>query len=367
MVRLRTNMIYETQAEAASYSQSRYTTHTVVDMFSGCGGMSLGFIQAGFNVILAVDIDSAANQEYEQNLGFTPHELDLFEVSSNQILNLARIKEGELDVLVGCPPCQGFTQLRSRSKSYQTNDLVRRMAKLAVEISPRFVVFENVPGLLRQGKDHFNEYLSILANAGYHTVYDMLQAADYGVPQRRKRVIALSTRIDSLKSKLSLPRATYCNPKKADKLKLKPWRTVRDAIGQLPPVTSGMTHPSVHNHQSVDHSEKVLEIIRHVPHDGGSRKEIPKHLWLDCHRMSWNSPSPTISSRCNTPACGRFIHPEQDRGITIREALLLQSFPMYYRLTACSSVATQLVGNAMPVRFAKRIAQHIAGYLKTAE
>ncbi len=366
----------ERASKAAISIPTQREFYTVIDLFSGCGGMSLGFKQAGFEVVLAVDIDSNANQEYECNLGSISHQIDLFEVSSDQILNLAWIKKGELDVLVGCPPCQGFTQLRSRNKSYQTNDLVGRMAKLVVEINPRFVVFENVPGLLHQGIDHFDEYLSILAKAGYHTVYDKLQAADYGVPQLRKRVIALSTRIDSLKSKLSLPRATYCNPKKVDRLKLKPWRTVRDAISHLPPVTSGMTHSSVHNHQSVDHSKDVLEIIRHVPHDGGSRKAIPKHLWLDCHkkldkgaeniygRMSWDSPSPTISSRCNTPACGRFIHPEQDRGITIREALLLQSFPMYYRLTASPSVATQLVGNAMPVRFAKRIAQHIAGYLQ---
>lgn len=235
-------MVLQESDYPTSYSHPRNATHTVVDMFSGCGGMSLGFKQAGFNVILAVDIDSASNQEYKQNLGSTPHKLDLFEVSSNQILNLARIKSGELDVLVGCPPCQGFTQLRSRSNSYHTNDLVGRMAKLAVEINPRFVVFENVPGMLHQGKDHFDEYLSILAKAGYHTVYDKLQAADYGVPQLRKRVIALSTRVDSLKSKLSLPRVTYCNPKKADKLKLKPWRTVRDAIGYLPHVASGMSH-----------------------------------------------------------------------------------------------------------------------------
>jgi len=353
---------------------------SVIDLFSGIGGMSLGFTNAKFDVNLAIDNNDSANAEYERNLGKKPVSFDLFTTSSKEIMGTAGIEKGDLDILVGCPPCQGFTQLRGRNLNYRTNDLVTKMANLAVEIEPSFVVFENVPGILTKGKQYFDEYLSILSKGGYCTVHGKLQAADFGVPQRRTRVIAISTKINELKENLELPKPTHCKPKLAKKKKLKPWRTVRDTISHLPPLKSGERYPRIVNHEASKHNESVLRMIKHVPHDGGNRIDIPRKYWLQCHkdlktkgaeniygRMHWDQPSLTLSSRCTVPACGRFIHPEQDRGMTIREALLLQTFPRSYKLGTGLAEAARLVGNAMPVLFAEKIAHHLRNMLEQLE
>jgi len=344
---------------------------TVMDLFSGCGGMSLGFKQAGFQPVLAADIDPDANREYTRNVGLVPQHLDLFDIDGPVLLELAGLDQGQLDVLVGCPPCQGFTWLRSRSKEYTTNSLVPKMAKIAAEMLPKYVILENVVGMLTYGAVQFGKYVERLARADYSTVYGIVRAADYGVPQHRERVIAISTQHDGHETRLTLPAPTHANPANARALGLSPWTTVRGAIADLPALESGESASSPRNHSASCHSEKVLKIVRAVPHDGGSRRSIPRRFWLDCHkklkrgaenvygRMWWDRPGPTVSSRCTVPACGRFTHPEQDRGMTLREALRLQSFPDSYVFSVTTNKAARFLGNAMPVLLARRLAEHV--------
>ena len=360
-------------------------TPTAMDIFSGCGGASLGFVLRGFEIVASIDNDASACKTYKANLGGDPIVDDVKEFSGNDLLKQSGMARGETTVVIGCPPCQGFSRLR-KQHSDKRNRLIFDFIGIVRQVRPKFVTFENVPGVLEvAGGRYFRQLRSELSSMGYHSVYSSVNAVNYSVPQFRRRVLLLATRLKRLARDLRLPASTHCPPWDARRAEgLDRWMTVRDAIGDLPPIRSGERFTSIANHVSRNLSDAVLKKVVKIPVNGGSRTDLKKSMWLDCHRdvdgnigfrdvygrLRWDNPSNTITSGCTNPSKGRFLHPEQDRALSLREAARLQSFPDSLSSVEgfCNDfqffgnhgeVATQ-IGNALPVRLGEAIAETIS-------
>lgn len=346
----------------------------MIDLFCGCGGASLGFKLAGCRVLGAVDVDPVACKIYSKNLRLEPIQGDLRKVKGREILKRYGLKKGDVDFVVGCPPCQGFSSLRRTRdlpKEDKRNGLISVFLERVKEIQPKAVIFENVPGIATLcGGKYLNLYLKRVRRMGYKSVWETLDAADYSVPQFRKRVVAFSVKRRNNGEELSMPASSHCNPKCVEEKDKSPWVTVRKTIRRFPPLESGESHPSIPNHKASRHTARILKIIRKIPKDGGSRKDLPRRLWLRCHkklkiggaenvygRMWWDRPSPTMTSRCICPSSGRFIHPEQDRAITLREAASLQTFPDHFVFPEEAHKAQYYVGNAVPPALISHLVQ----------
>jgi DNA (cytosine-5)-methyltransferase 1 len=231
------------------------------------------------------------------------------------------------------------------------NDLLFQFYRFAEGLRPRVVMLENVPGLADDKK--FRLFLKLMGELGYIGDYRVLNAADYGVAQRRRRLIYLAG------FKIAVP---FAQP-------VSTMKTVRDAIGRLP--KAGKSGDAVHD-LNEQRSERVMDLIRRIPRDGGSRTDLPRRDQLACHkrcngfkdvygRMAWDEVAPTITSGCFNPSKGRFVHPEEDRAITIREAALLQGFPRRYEfpVVQSKSALALLIGNALPPPFIRHHAKRI--------
>lgn len=348
-----------------------------IDLFCGIGIGSLGFLRAGFQIAAAVDIDEEACKIYEKNLKVKPIVGDLTKLSGQEILVQAGLKKGEVDLCVGCPPCQGFSSLRrTRLKKGQRDNrksLLKVFGDRIEELSPKVLVLENVRGLaFRKNKKFLNAFESRMTKLGYDCKRGVLDAADYGVPQHRDRLILIGVK-DGTSPELPFP--THGNPKLNEAKK--PWRTVRDSIYGLPYLRVGQKNRDDDLHGASDHSEKVLDIIRNIPKNGGGRKSLPRSLWLPCHekldgekgaesvygRMRWDSPSPTITTRCYVPACGRYLHPRQNRGISLREAARLQTIPDGFKIVGYKDRVATWIGNAMPTALSESIGKQVIQYV----
>jgi len=338
---------------------------TAMDLFCGAGGLTVGLQKAGFDVLAGVEISKPAIETYSMN--HKKHKLydtDIRELLPKNVLIDLGLKKGELDLLAGCPPCQGFSTHRTRNRTYSTedvrNDLVFEFVRFVRGLEPKTIMMENVPGLAKD--ERMVQVRSELVALGY--VFDeatiaVRDAADYGVPQRRRRMIMLASRYGKVEE-----------PNKVSKRK-----TVRDAIFELkdPGSSNDVLHDLV-----VERSEKVQKMISLVPKNGGSRSDLPMELWLPCHlrrpnsyldvygRMAWDDVAPTITGGCHQPSKGRYIHPDKDRSITLREAALLQTFPKKYKFSMSKgkdSVAL-MIGNALPPQFIKKQAQMLIKHLE---
>jgi DNA (cytosine-5)-methyltransferase 1 len=358
-------------AEVIGRTQER---PTVIDVFAGCGGGTFGFKEAGYEVRAAVEIDAVACQSYRLNHSeVNLLEQDVRRLNAAQILEAANLKAGETTVLLGCPPCQGFSTLSTVGGEDSRNSLVWRFAALAVDIAPEFVVFENVPGLKNgRGKLRWARAKGLLQRAGYHLVEDIVDAVSFGIPQFRRRLLLLASRNDD--RSLAMPEATHASLRIAQSDGLIPWATVRDAIGSLPPIAPGQADND-QLHKATRHNKVALERLRHIPQDGGGRRSLPQHLVLNCHkrcsghwdvygRMWWDRPSPTLTSGCTNVTRGRFAHPDEDRAITLREAARLQTFPDSYQFAGSKGEMANQIGNAVPPLLAMVIARHV---LKTRQ
>lgn len=344
---------------------------TMVDLFSGSGGASLGFRDEGFKPVLGLDIDEDSAMTYFYNFRSEVIIGDAREYHASDI----RRKVGDVDVLIGCPPCQGFTRLRRKESQDPRNDLVIHFGNLAAGLKPKILVFENVPGILKgKNLEYFQKFLRTITKVGYGYRMGILNAADYGVPQRRKRIILLASRDLEILKKLKLPERTHSHPRDSKHTGLPPWKTVRDVIADLLALEAGEAELSDSLHVARKHTKRVLDIIKSLPKDGGSRKDIPPELVLACHRknpgfndvygrMTWNEPAPTLTSGCSNPSKGRFIHPEQDRGITLREAARIQTFPDGHVFFGNKTSIEYQIGNALPPLFSKKIAESVRGAL----
>ncbi len=321
-----------------------------IDLFCGCGGTTVGLKQAGFDVIAAVDIELLALATYKENHPKVKlFEEDIRDIDPIQLASDTGLVDKGLDLLAGCPPCQGFSTMRTLNGALKVedprNDLLNEFTRFVRTLMPRAIMLENVLGLMKDSR--FNKFIEQMEELGYIGMPKILNAADYMVPQRRKRLIYMAG------FGFEIPYAKG-NGK---------YLTVRNTIGNLP--KTGSSGDSVHDLKE-KHTEKVQEIIRMIPHDGGSRKDLPEEYWLDCHkkcngfkdvygRMAWDDLAPTITGGCFNPSKGRFLHPEEDRAITMREAALLQGFPKDYKFPIMTnkSALALMIGNALPPPFVK--------------
>ncbi|MDA8359768.1 MAG: DNA cytosine methyltransferase [Actinomycetota bacterium] len=343
-------------------------SHPMVDLFAGCGGGSIGFRQAGLMPVAAVEIDPHAAAAYEANLGIAPIVRDVRLVTGDQLMTSTGLGPGECTVLFGCPPCQSFTSLRkgapATSRDRRRNTLYLDYLRLVDEVRPRHIAFENVPGMLSQRwHPHFAAFLGQLEDIGYRADWIVLDAADYGVPQHRRRVLVVGSRV----TRPILPAPTHFSDPR-DKRRRR-HVTVRQAIGDCPPLGIGGRDPKDPLHEARLHSDMALRRLRAIP-EGGARADLPPELQLDCHkghsghydiygRMWWDKPAPTLTSGCTNITRGRFAHPEQDRAITLREAMLLQSFPKRSTLSGTLDAMALQVGNAIPPLLARRIGEAV--------
>jgi len=322
-----------------------------IDLFCGAGGLSEGLRQAGYVVAGAVEVDPLAAKAYRQNhRSVKLWTTDVRKLSGPAILEALRMLPGELDLLAACPPCQGFSTMRTKNGRNRNrdkrNDLIFEVLRLVRSIQPVSVMIENVPGLMADGR--FRRLRIGLERAGYRIVFDVLNTVHFNVPQRRRRLVLLASRATQ---------PTFAPQVKAV-------RTVKQAIGRLTVPTR--SRDPLHNY-SPRLSAKVRRLISLIPRDGGSRDALGKSEQLQCHkrsdgfadvygRMAWDRPAPTITGGCINPSKGRFLHPQSHRPITLREAALLQTFPKSYRfpLDGGRYAAAMLIGNALPPEFIRR-------------
>lgn len=322
--------------------------------------------QAGFNIISAVELDSNAAETFRANhREALVIERDIRYVSSSEIMKQCGLSKGGLDLLAGCPPCQGFSSLTAKYKrDDERNSLIREVSRLVKELEPKAVMIENVPGLMKKGNDYLAAFVSDLESLGYVVNYDVLQVADYGVPQERRRFVLLA----GLGFEIKLPEPTHS---KTGKNGLPRWKTVREALaglGKPIPLNEAISYGgprSLNWHVTRNISAINVERLKHV-RPGGPRYDIPDYLRPKCHqgrnegfgnvygRMSWDHPSPTITGGCTVLSKGRFGHPSELRTISVREAARLQTFPDSFEFaTEIVDQACQIIGNALPCEFAR--------------
>lgn len=357
--------------------QPSVAKYTFIDIFSGCGGAALGFMQEGFVPVAAIENDEVSARSYLANVGLAPMVRDVRDVTGPDLLQACGLKPGQIDVMIGCAPCQGFsTQRRDRGAGRdERNRLLVDFVRLVSDLKPAVLVFENVPGLVGgSGRWRFRETLAALRKLGYSMTYQVVQAADYGVPQLRQRLLALGSRLPGV---VKFPAQTHARPTSdaAKPAGLPAWRTVRDAIGTLPVLQSGEWSGDDEHHHARKHRPIALARLRAIPPNGGSRRDLPKKLRLACHvdhdghkdvygRMWWDRASPTLTSGCTNVTRGRFAHPEQDRAITEREALLLQGFPPGATIVGTSSQRAAQIGNSVPPPLSQAAARSVRKHLE---
>lgn len=338
---------------------------TAVDLFSGCGGGSLGVVGAGFEVVSAVEVDEVAATSYRRAVGVAATVADIRDISPETLAPAGA--RGELTLLFGCPPCQSFTDLRRGGGRTSADDERDRMpdeyVRFVSKLEPRNIVFENVPGLIAgRHRTSFDRFITSLTTLGYRVVWSILDAADFGVPQRRRRLVLVGSRVATPR----LPQPTH-GPTTPHAHKV-----VRDAIADLPALGTGEAFDGDAMHRARNHSHLVVERLQNLG-PGGSRRDLPPRLQLRCHlghdghkdaygRMSWDKPAPTLTSGCTNVTRGRFCHPDQDRAITPREALLLQSFPADVTLAGGAEAVAAQIGNALPPVMATAIAAAVLDF-----
>ncbi len=359
-----------------------------IDLFSGCGGVSIGLTQAGFDVACAVEIDDAAVKAYKgyhllKNVNVIKG--DICKISGSEILTAAGLRPNDMYLLAGCPPCQKFSmQNRINNSDEKDIDEVKKLLmqfkRIIKEVYPPFVLMENVPGIKSSfGGRILKEFILDLENEGalnserYYVVSDVVNAADYGVPQLRKRFVLHAVRhdilekMDALNLMLTLPLPTHSKTGENGKQK---WVTVREAFKGLPTIKAGERYSDdkIKNHYCANLSEKNIQRMRIIRGNGGTRTALPKELVLKCHTtysghtdvygiMNPDAPAPTMTGGCLSYSKGRFGHPFEDRAISVREAARIQTFPDDYVFGESLTKAALEIGNAVPIKLVQASAK----------
>jgi len=353
----------------------------VIDLFSGAGGLSQGFRDAGCDIISAVEINKNLSQTFRNNFKKTKiFEEDISKVKSKDLL----VNESKVDIVIGGPPCQGFSMSGKRIRGNgiflndKRNKLFKEFVRIINDLKPKIFLMENVPGILNifQGKTK-NQILSIFESIGYDAKVKVLLAADYGVPQLRKRAFFIGNNLGIDPEFLFPPKIN------------KDYITVEDAIFDLPFIKSGQGEfetiykkkPSteyqkkmragvkkLYNHISTKHDDKIINIIKMLK-EGEGRNNLPKKFQTkSIHSGSYmriikNKPSYTITTRFDTPPVGRVTHPIADRALTAREAARLQSFPDDFIFIGKRTHVGIQIGNAVPPLLAYEIAKNLKNRL----
>ncbi|MDR6807522.1 DNA (cytosine-5)-methyltransferase 1 [Dyadobacter sp. BE34] len=335
-----------------------------IDLFSGVGGLTEGLHQAKFSTKIAFELDKLAAAAYTLNHKKT-------EVINDDIRNISidqikrKLKGKTIHLLAGCPPCQGFSSIRRLNKPQpvedERNTLINEYVRFVEGLRPYTFMMENVPGLALHSSFHEAKHFleSVL---GYWVDFQVINVKDYGVPQSRKRLVLVGSRLGKIQV------APPTNER----------ATVKSTIGdmELPEDSDDALHRIYPTH-----TQKISDLISSIPKNGGSRKDLGFDKQLRCHqkenigfndvygRLRWDDYSTTITGGCLNPSKGRFLHPEQDRCISAREAALLQSFPKNYQFPTNAPVEkiALMIGNALPPTFSKiqaiNIRKHIKQYL----
>ena len=346
----------------------------VIDLFSGVGGLSIGFQMAGYEILYANEINKQIANSYQEN-----HQNVIVD---NRDINTINIRDcffdykNKVDLIIGGPPCQGFSQKGKRlGINDDRNFLFKKFIEVVDYINPFFFLMENVPNILTSQNSHFlNQIKLLFSQIGYNINYKIVNSYDYGVPQKRKRAVIIGNKINK----------EFEFPEKFLK-----FVNVYDAISDLPVLNSGegkmfINYPSIHktkyqeflrkksdgiwNHVATNHSLDALERLKFIPPFGG-KKDLPEDmLTKSIYSGTWcridpNGPARTITTRFDTPSSGEFTLNDQDRCLTVREAARLQSFPDSIKFTGTKSSQMIQVGNAVPPLLAKNIAQRIMSYL----
>lgn len=331
----------------------------IVDLFCGVGGLTRGLINSGFDVVAGFDIDKTCEYTYTKNNHVSFHHRNIREVSSKEITDCYDKKS--LKVLVGCAPCQPFSQMRFKMGRKNTEDekynLLAEFGRLIGEVQPDIVSMENVPNI--RNTNIFKTFLKLLKDNGYYTDGgNVVYCPDYGIPQNRRRFVLLASKLGEIH--LIPPTHNSNNV------------TVRQFIGNLPAIEAGQIDPNDPMHRSASLSPTNLRRIRlSVP--GGTWRDWPLDLRCDCHkkesgktyasvygRMKWDAIGPTITTQFFAYGTGRYGHPEQDRALSLREGALLQTFPLNYTfinpdVNFSMTDVGRHIGNAVPVRLGEII------------
>lgn len=343
-----------------------------VDFFCGAGGLTHGLIAAGINVLAGIDNDASCKDTFERNNPGTVFlEKDVAKYSPRELERDLKVeKEDDSMIFAGCSPCQFWSIIRTnKEKSKKSKNLVLDFQKFIEYFRPGFVVVENVPGISSKPGSPMGRFTAALESEpmGYKVVSDITDMSSYGIPQKRKRFTLLASRV----SDIDLPKPTGER------------RVVRDVLGTengFSKIEAGTKDKTDFMHTSAGLSPKNLRRIKMTEKDGGDRSDWrnEKTLQLSCYasgekkfsdtygRMWWNRPAPTITTKFFSVSNGRFAHPEENRGLSLREGATLQTFPKYYKFfgTSTESIA-RMIGNAVPPDFAKLIGGQIAVSAKT--
>ncbi len=348
-----------------------------IDFFCGAGGLSKGLALSGIDVLAGLDNNIRCQQTYNTNNAPARFILaDLTKYSPKDLLDelpqLNAIPQNEL-LLAGCAPCQPFSQANKSGEWSSDATLLSRFGRFIDYFLPGQVMIENVPGIARvKGNSTFRRFLSLLEGRGYNVVYQSINAKGFGVPQNRVRMLGIALR----NAEASFPAPTHSDNPNPQQM---PLVTVRDAIAHYPLLAAGETHAHVENHVAARLSEHNLERLRHTPPNGGGRNDWPENLRLECHmkanaghsdvygRMYWDRPSPTLTCKCYSISNGRYAHPEQDRGISLREAASIQTFPEDYVFYGTNTSIAAQIGNAVPVLLGQAMGTHIQHLRREAE
>ena len=343
---------------------------TVIDLFAGVGGLSLGFEQQGFQIVLANEYDESIAEAYMKNHPST--KMIVGDITSLNFEETFGNYRGKVDVVIRGPPRQGFSQKGQRKTIHdERNFLFKYYVSVVEMVRPRYFVMENVPNLLTAEHGYFRKEIETLFDGiGYSLSSGVLCASDYGVPQNRNRAVIIGKR-DGIAPKLPSPNKTTT--------------TVWDAISDLAFLASGegdetQMYPNapesdyqrtlrgecsvLHNHVATKHSALVLKRLAMIPPNGGKESLPKEHLTKSIYSGTWtrmrkDEVAATITTRFDTPSSGMFTHPFLDRAITVREAARIQSFPDSFVFTGNKSSQMKQVGNAVPPMLANAIAKTI--------
>lgn len=336
-----------------------------VDLFCGVGGLTHGLQQSGINVVAGYDIDEKCRFPYEKNNNSKFINMSVTELELTQLAT--HFGSSGIRLLAGCAPCQPFstyTQAKVRDERWH---LLSHFSRLASKLKPELITMENVPELAKH--DVFSDFVETLSNNGYNVWHKVVNCPEYGIAQKRKRLVLLASRL----GKISLIPTTHQS---------KNFVSLKDIIGNLPKLESGKTDSEDILHRAAGLSEINLSRIK-ASLPGGTWKDWPKELLANCHkkstgkkytsvygRMKWDDLSPTITTQFYNYGSGRYGHPTQNRAISLREAAIIQSFPKSYQFieeTANYSVGSvaRMIGNAVPVRLAKVIGDTLIAHINT--
>jgi len=345
-----------------------------IDLFCGAGGVTYGFRMAGITMALGVDADSCLKKTFEKNNKTPFFCSDIREIKGEEIIKISQISKDDSIVLSSCAPCQPFSL--QNNKKYQEHDLRKDLGFETIRIiceieeagySPVSVFIENVPEF--EKTDIWAEMEKALLRLGFSLRAKVVNFAYYGIPQNRKRFICVAHKGYKF---FQFPSITHGEGRL-------PLRTVGEAFEGLPKLGAGQECSKTPNHKTRALSPLNLTRISHVPKNGGSRTSFPDELVLDCHkefkghtdvygRMKSDEPSPTVTTRCISITNGRFGHPTENRGISLREAARLQTFPDKFIFHGENlQTNSKMIGNAVPVEIAKIFGQHIKQHILSGQ